>query len=203
MNVLQPLCRLVQWMLTVFWTLGLKPHCYLLVFFQEHLKGIVNDLETSGTFIRVYGANDWEIPIVGVLEAPLRVFGHTVVASLLVKKDDPGPTGAHRARFPLLLGCNVLRKVMSLGNISTEGNPGWEMVYNVLSSDHGNKSSGFPLVTDRVCVVTKPRWETLRPGTVRLMECCWTVLHFRKVPLCMWNGLEKLNSIERCLVTCL
>ena len=69
---------------------------------------------------------------------------------------------------------------MSLGNISTEGNPGWEMVYNVLSPDHGNKSSGFPLVADRVCVVTKPRWETLRPGTVRLMECCMDSTPFQE-----------------------
>ena len=34
-------------------------------FFQEHLRGIVNDIETSGTFIRVYGANDWKFLLLG------------------------------------------------------------------------------------------------------------------------------------------
>ena len=53
-------------------------------FYHKHLADKVDGLGAVGTFIRLVGANDLEIPIAGYLEIPIEIFGFSVRASFLV-----------------------------------------------------------------------------------------------------------------------
>ena len=85
-------------------------------FYHKHLADKVDGLGAVGTFIRLVGANDLEIPIAGYLEIPIEICGFSVRASFLVRSDAPSePLSERRVQFPVLLGCNIFRAIASIG----------------------------------------------------------------------------------------
>ena len=85
-------------------------------FYHKHLADKVDGLGTVGTFIRLVGANDLEIPIAGYLEIPIEIFSFSIRASFLVRSDAPSePLSKRRVKFLVLLGCNILRAIASIG----------------------------------------------------------------------------------------
>ena len=81
------------------------------------MAGKVEGLDEVGTFINLRGANGLEIPVAGYLEAPIEVMGRKFRASFLVSHQGSDP-GGRRDKFPILLGCNVLRVIASRVNKS-------------------------------------------------------------------------------------
>ena len=79
---------------------GLPVHCVLdtgaetsLVTYQyyfDHLREKLNNFNPDGKYIRVVGANNLSIPVIGVIEVPVTVGGQTVTATLLVRQEDQG-----------------------------------------------------------------------------------------------------------------
>ena len=65
-----------------------------------------------GRFIRLLGANNLEIPIDGYLETQVEIMGHKMMASFVVSHaGDYSNAVSKGSRSPVLLGCNVLRKI--------------------------------------------------------------------------------------------
>ena len=80
-------------------------------FYHQHLRG---GLTTVGTFMKVVGANDLEVPVKGFLGVPIKVFGDTFMANFCVKPDGPPCSAGRRLDYPVILGCNVLRDIAKL-----------------------------------------------------------------------------------------
>lgn len=83
------------------------------VFYREHLEGVMSGVKPLGTYLRVYGVGQMELPVEGYVEAPLVVHDRTVTAHFLVVKDPPCDKVGGR-RCPVLLGCNVLHLLRGL-----------------------------------------------------------------------------------------
>ena len=140
-------------------------------FYRECLEGKTG-IETLDSFINIVGANDLQIPIVGIVEVPLFVAGQKVCASLLVKRDS-GLESTRRLQYPVLLGCNVLRKIHRLVSVaSSKLDEGWEFAFNVLSMDSTPSRSTTPDTRPSdVNVVTRNSWEAVPPRSVKILEC--------------------------------
>ena len=51
-------------------------------FYHQHLTGMVTGLDNVGTFVKVVGANDLEVPIEGFLEVPIKETGASTFSNL-------------------------------------------------------------------------------------------------------------------------
>ena len=80
-------------------------------FYYEHLTGLVKGLQSVGTFLKIVGVNDLDVPIEGYLDVPITIFGQTLMASFFVKPDTEGNSTSRRVKSPVILGCNVLRTI--------------------------------------------------------------------------------------------
>ena len=89
---------------------GAEPSLLPSSFYRQHLHG---GWTTVGTFVKVVGANDLEVPV-GFLEVPIKVFGETFMASFFVNPDGPPCSAGRRLDYPVILGCNVLRDIAKL-----------------------------------------------------------------------------------------
>ena len=79
-------------------------------FYHQRLANRAGELGQVGKFVRLVGANNLDIPVEGYIEAPVSIQGQTFNAVFLVTKDDaPSSPGGRREKFPVLLGCNILR----------------------------------------------------------------------------------------------
>ena len=144
-------------------------------FYKEHLADKVNSLGTVGTFIRLVGANDLEIPVAGYLETPIEIFGSTVTASFLVRSESsPETSSGRRTQYPILLGCNVLRAIASLGVVPIEScTDEWNVALQWFKFKnwqdeclHGS-SPPTPGVVGDVCLVQE---ETIPPFSARYVS---------------------------------
>ena len=80
-------------------------------FYYEHLTGLVKGLQSVGTFLKIVGVNDLDVPIEGYLDVPIIIFGQTLMASFFVKPDTESNSTSRRVKSPVILGCNVLRTI--------------------------------------------------------------------------------------------
>ena len=72
-----------------------------------HKAGALGDI---GKFVRLVGANNLDIPVVGYIEAPVCALGQTLSGVFVITKDDaPCVMYGRREQYPILLGCNILR----------------------------------------------------------------------------------------------
>ena len=100
------------------------------------------------------------------------VAGQKVYASLLVKRDSELES-TRRLQYPVLLGCNVLRKIHRLVSVaSSKLDEGWEFAFNVLSMDSTPSCSTTPDTRPSdVSVVTRNSWEAVPERSVKILEC--------------------------------
>ena len=142
-------------------------------FYHQHLAGETGALGTVGTLLRVYGANNLEIPIEGYLDTTIRVLGSSVDASFLVMSDQSSLT-ERRKEFPILLGCNVLRAIHAMGvTPSGQSSDDWNIALQWLGVEElkqpckaaGSQGIGGMLLrTEEV--------EVLPSCTTKLVSCC-------------------------------
>ena len=71
-------------------------------FYKSNLACRCDGLGMINSFIKVYGVSNVEVPIEGYLQTVIQILGHKVEASFLV-------TG--RLKYPIIVGCNILRKL--------------------------------------------------------------------------------------------
>ena len=124
-------------------------------FYRDHLEGKLRGVQPLGTYLRVFGAGNSEVPIEGYIHAPLVVHNQTIDAHFLVVKEFPkGEAGNHK-HFPVLLGCNVLHKLKDVEvDLGRKDADAWMMAINwyrltknpVTEGSHGaNKCVRDPL----------------------------------------------------------
>lgn len=82
-------------------------------FYYSQLAEKVGNLDQVGTFVRLMGANGLEIPVEGYLEVPIKVFGQEMSGSFLVSGCNSQTDRMRSNKYPVLLGCNVLRELAS------------------------------------------------------------------------------------------
>ena len=79
---------------------------------QVHLAN-ADWLAPVDSLIQLVGANNLEIPVLGVVT--LSVAGHKFDSCFLVKKSlHPDSVSARKRKYPVLLGCNILRKMLNI-----------------------------------------------------------------------------------------
>ena len=125
------------------------------------------------------GANDLSIPVVGVVNVPSEVSGHQMDALLLVRGGTPV---SQRSACPVLLGCNVPRRIVPF--ISSETScPGWQSVLPILRLDSQKVEveHSQDLVTCSVVafVTTGVGWETIPAASLQLL---WYSLELCEFP---------------------
>lgn len=144
--------------------------------YHEHLQSRAQQLEPVGQLIRLVGANNLEIPVLGYLEAHLEIGGHKFKASLLVAKQTTSSTqDGKREKYPIILGCNILRRISSLMKGTNSVLLGSELdlairwLRSVESTDndkHTDDATGMQSVR----VWTRER-DTVPPGVVKRISC--------------------------------
>ena len=142
-------------------------------FFKQHLEHRVKGMHSPHPLIKVIGANDLEIPIVGITDVPLSIGGKCVMASLLVKQDKGLDLTEHRQKFPVLLGCNVLRRILE---VVPEHGLDKELRFSMNVLKLGGKLCGQVSQSNdknvsSLGVVTGDSWFTIPPRSIRVMEC--------------------------------
>ena len=83
-------------------------------FYEENLAGVVG-LENVATFMRIVGVNGLDVPFEGCLEVQITIFGQIIMASFLVQQDATGSGVERNAKYPVILGCNLLRAIADRG----------------------------------------------------------------------------------------
>ena len=170
-------------------------------FYFEQLESKTGGMDAEGRFVTVVGANDLSIPIVGVLDVPLEVCGRSVQACLLVKQENRVCSSGRRKKYPILLGCNVLRKVTEV--IPPEfRDTGWKFVKEVLGLTGLKAGNNQANTNDKSGhVVTGHSWEPMPARTIRVLEChyCGSVPPTRSVLVEPTSPhLSGLDVIEGC-----
>ena len=156
-------------------------------FYQTRLRNLVKHPD-HGHFIKVVGANNLAIPILGIIDVPLTINSQTVVISMLVKdhQSDDEIQG-QRSRYPILLGCNALRQIMKIMKLDDLSHS-WQTTFAVLQFD-GHKESGqpgdMPAPHRSSHVVTGRNWEAVPADSVRVMHC---------------NLVGKIDSSKDCIL---
>ena len=141
-------------------------------FYSDQLVKKTCDLDFAGQFINVVGANDLEIPIVGVLSVPITICGHTIDACLLVKQESESSHNNRRQQFPVLLGCNILRKELDVLSVGTQGLPSdWQFVSHVLGIGDKSVNEELKMKDATTSVVSAQSWQFLPSNSVRIMNC--------------------------------
>ena len=155
---------------------GLPVHCVLdtgaetsLVTYQyyfDHLREKLNNFNPDGKYIRVVGANNLSIPVIGVIEVPVTIGGQTVTATLLVRQKDQG----HHTQYPILLGCNTLRKLMKIIDLDKLDSD-WRLTFAMMNLDGHTEVQQSQCSSLSAPVVSRDRWEAIPGNSVRIMEC--------------------------------
>ena len=148
-------------------------------FYYSHLAGKLGKLGQVGAFVRLVGANNLDIPVEGYFEAPICVQGQMANnAVFLVTRDkSPCPAGSRRDKFPVLLGCNILKGLVPLLGINIKEvciPTDWDLALRWFGSeipkdikrDQDSHCSTVQEVHVRNCSSF-----TISPGTTMLIEC--------------------------------
>ena len=138
-------------------------------FYDTFLAGKTNRLGAVGKLLRLFGANDLEIAIRGYLETSIQVFDISVKASFLVRADHDGEADNERRReFPIIIGCNILRTISTLGvTPSGPSKEEWLVALNWFES-HGTSGVG---TSHKVSGMYTVQDETIPPDTAKLITC--------------------------------
>ena len=111
-------------------------------YYVSHLAN-ADGLAPVDSLIKLVGANNLEIPVLGVYTATLSVAGHKFDSCFLVKKpSDPDSVSARRRKYPVLLGCNILRKMLNIPINDIQS----------ASTDWGLVSRSFDLRADEIAL---------------------------------------------------
>ena len=144
-------------------------------FYHEQLESRSQQLEPVGQFIRLVGANNLEIPVLGYLETSLEALGQKMQASFLVAKDTTSMMRSRRGKAPIILGCNVLRKLSPMiSRVSSASlGPDWDLALHWLRSAELVRSG--ERIHDTVDSQTYKVWtrerSTIPPNTVQRISC--------------------------------
>ena len=116
-------------------------------FYRNNLLERAGQLGQVGKFIRLVGANNLEIPVEGYIEAPINVLGKDFSGIFIVTKDNaPCLPSGRRDKFPILLGCNILRMLAPelRDNVDVKMSPDWDLALRWFGSDRApvNDSTG-------------------------------------------------------------
>ena len=148
--------------------------------YSTHLVSNVKNLDSVSQFVRVVGANDLSIPVVGVVDVPLEVSGHQMDALLLIRG---GTSVSRRSACPVLLGCNVLRRIVPF--ISPETScPGWQSVLPILRLDSQKveveHSQDLVTCSGVALVTTGVGWETIPAASLQVLQCSLELCEFSR-----------------------
>ena len=112
-------------------------------FFKESLESSGKAIKNISGWMKIKAANGLDIPYLGYIEVNISVFGIEFPnLGMLVVKDPPSLTvQARKENTPVLIGCNVLRKMhdqLSSDQVSllreTEGGKEWIRVLSLFGS---------------------------------------------------------------------
>ena len=184
---------------------GVMAHCILdtgaetslisSTFYDTFLTGKTNRVGAVGKFLRLFGANDLDIPIRGYLETSIQVFGISVInlkASFLVRADHGGEADNERRReFPIIIGCNILRTISTLG--VTPSGPSKEECLVALNWFESQGTSGVS-TSHKVSGMYTVQDETIPPDTAKLITCRMEELLVEPHSKC---GLLQKCSLEK------
>lgn len=144
-------------------------------FYHGHLAKVVGELDDVGGFFKLMGANHLEIPLEGYLETQVEILGQRFCASFVVSSSKlcPDP-GDKSSKYPVLLGCNILRKVASNAKFLEVCRPNsdWDLAirwFRSMTSAGADVGVREP-VTTIFDVLTRGE-ETIQPRTVREIHC--------------------------------
>ena len=188
-------------------------------FYHEHLTGMVNGLQSVGTFIKIVGVNDLDVLIEGYLDVPISIFGQTIMASFFVKSDSASISTGRRVESPVILGCNILRviaeKSMEPVGPSKED---WHLALRWIRFESELEPNGrdsqttqsVPATDMRERAITAETTEvvTIPHGEVTVLRCRLSVsdvslegrsvllqaVNSETVPLCMIEGLQHVKD---------
>lgn len=154
---------------------GAETSMISLDFYSKHLVNKVGKLDDVGTFIKLLGANNLEIPVDGYLETSVEIKGHGITASFVVSRAGGHPDAAEEdSRCPILLGCNVLRKIACNPNClkACKADPDWDLALRWIKSvedtiDGSEMAKSDVFVYD---ILTRDT-ETIAPKTARTVDC--------------------------------
>ncbi|KAJ8030630.1 hypothetical protein HOLleu_27098 [Holothuria leucospilota] len=128
--------------------------------------GILGDPKQLGCHLKVRGANGLDIPFEGYVELPIKAMGHEFMGSFLIQPD-ASCQSSKREEFPVLLGCNILRKlrgvVPSPLNLDKDN---WEMVLQCLPEINRVSVEG---AVEKFEVFTGNKVKELQPGESKLL----------------------------------
>ena len=108
--------------------------------YENSLKPRLGNRAPEVTYLQITGVNGEPVDIQGYVELPMKYGDNSLNASFLVSK---GGSGKRSKDHPILLGCNVLRK-LAMMNIPQKDNFAWKFVRSLLleksSSDQDDVS---------------------------------------------------------------
>lgn len=179
-------------------------------FYSDHMARLRNDLMPVGKLIKLMGANGLEIPVHGYIEAFLELLGQKFKASFLVSKRIEQSRDNRNDNCPVILGCNILRKLESLIPDSMKLEPDWDLALTwVRSSSHvptdidSDLSRELPVLTLFSC-----EREVIPPRIVSRIRCKvdedvkFDDMEFlvQPTPLCLTND-GGLREVRPCCVS--
>ena len=142
-------------------------------FYHDHLTSKVGALSEVGTYINLKGANGLSIPVEGFLEVPIEVLGHEFTASFLVSRPQPD-SGGRREKYPILLGCNILRMLSCRlkGHSARQLGPDWDLALRWFRSIDSSRDPVTDVIPDSQCAeVWTHKYESVPPACAKLIHC--------------------------------
>ena len=145
-------------------------------FYHQHLERVEEKLGDIGTFINLRGANDLEIPVKGYLRTQIRIFGQELTASFLVTNcASPGDSNPRREKYPILLGCNVLRMIAHHQGCVANVQPGsdWDLALRWVRSVEG-RCEDHADYADKYCHAYDVRMQesvSIPPESAKIVSC--------------------------------
>ena len=85
-------------------------------FFHSHLMDLSDELGSVGSYIKLFGVSDVEVPIEGYLRTSVVLFGNKIEGSFLVKKDSP----SNHKKLPIIVECNILRQLLVQAGLQSD-----------------------------------------------------------------------------------
>lgn len=132
-------------------------------FFHEHLPGLEEQSGPVGSYIKLVGVADVEVPVEGYFRSKICLFGVELEAAFLIKRDH-GPLSGRRRQFPVIIGCNILEKLpLSVAKLSPEAN----FVATVMSKGYQSK---FQSVSGLQCDVYSSETPVLAPRFIHVLN---------------------------------
>ena len=129
-----------------------------------------------GSYLRVFGVGQMELPVEGYIEVPLVAHNHQVLAHFLVIKDSSNGEAIRRMKCPVLLGCNVLQLFKDLKvDPSMKDAEAWNVAlqwYRFAKEPmHGKSGECNNRLGEPVQIRTGRQPTTIQPRQVQTIKC--------------------------------